>query len=251
MHIMKTIPGLAVIIGALGRVRKYKKPIDTARAAGEVEKEQALILEACQQWSAEVAEGLDIQFHVIHPENLPEKGPVVFISNHQSYADILAFLSVVQKHQVAFIAKDALEKIPILGQWVVRIRGIFIRRGDVRASLATINEGVSYLQAGFSLVIFPEGTRSHSSAMGEFKPGSFKLATKAKVPLVPVTINGGYRSYEEPGYVKKGNTIDVLVHPPVDTAALDRHQLAELPQQVETIIRNGLAELTDEAWRHG
>ena len=101
----------------------------------------------------------------------------------------------------------ALSKIPIFGKWVTRIRGIYIHRGDARASLKTINEGVEYLKQGFSLVIFPEGTRSRSSAMAEFKHGSFKLATKARVPIVPVTLNGGYHTYEETGKVTKGMPI--------------------------------------------
>ena len=243
MNIIKNLPSLSIIIRALLRVRKYKGSIDRARTEGDIEKEQALILKACQLWSAEVTEKLDIKINVIHPENLPERGPVVFISNHQSYADILAFLYVIKNHQIGFIAKESLEKIPVFGAWVKRIRGIFIRRGDTRASLATIKEGVSYLNEGFSLVIFPEGTRSRSSQMNKFKAGSFKLATKARVPIVPVTINGGYQIYETPGYVKKGNTIDFLVHEPIATAGLDRQQLADLPEQIEEIVREGLKSL--------
>ena len=81
--------------------------------------------------------------------------------------------------------------------------------------------------------------------MASFKAGSFKLATKARVPLVPISLNGGYHTYEESGYIKKGNTIDFLVHKPIDTASMDRHQIGELHQQVEDIIREGLKTLTE------
>lgn len=244
MKIIKNLPALTTIVIALMGVKKYKKIIDQAKAAGDIQKEQSAILAACQQWSSQIVDKLEIKINVIHEENLPKQGPVVFISNHQSYADILTFLYVIKNHQVSFIAKDSLEKIPVFGSWVKRIRGIYIRRGDARASLATINEGASYLKEGFSLVIFPEGTRSQSSQMATFKAGSFKLATKARVPIVPITINGGYRTYEGPGYVKKGTSIDFLVHEPVNTANLDRHQLALLPGQIEDTVRQGLETLT-------
>ena len=159
---------------------------------------------------------------------------------------ILSFLYNIKNHQVAFIAKDSLGKIPIFGKWVLRIRGIYIHRGDARASLKTINEGVDYLKQGFSLVIFPEGTRSQSSELGEFKPGSFKLATKSRVPVVPVTLNGGYHTFEERGAVTKGCHIDFMVHEPILTKDMSRQELAELPHRVEEIIRGGLEILTAE-----
>ena len=79
--------------------------------------------------------------------------------------------------------------------------------------------------------------------MGEFKAGSFKLATKARVPIVPITLNGGYHLYEDQEYIRKGQTIDVLVHPPIETADMSRQELAEVPKKVEAMIREGLEQL--------
>ena len=247
MKLFDNISGLSIIGSGMAKLGPNKKAIEKARAEGDVKTEQAEILKACQIWSNHIVERMQVDICVIHEENLPKNGPVVFIANHQSYADILTFLYIVKNHQVAFIAKDNLEKIPFFGKWVERIRGIYIHRGDARASLATINEGVEYLKQGFSLVIFPEGTRSRSSEMGEFKHGSFKLATKAKVPIVPVTLNGGYHTFEDHGAVTRGQHIDVLVHPPIETKDMSRQELAELPAQVEAIIRAGLAELVQQS----
>lgn len=243
MKLLDNMSGILTIAGGMSKLKSQKLAIEKARAEGDLETEQAQILEACQIWSSHIIEKMDIDYKVINPENLPKQGPVVFIANHQSYADILSFAYNIKNHQVSFIAKDNLAKIPVFGKWILRIRGIFIQRGDARASLRTINEGVDYLKQGFSLVIFPEGTRSRSSQMGEFKAGSFKLATKAKVPVVPITLDGGYRTYEERGAVTKGCHIDFMVHPPIETKDMSRAELAELPQRVETIIRNGLETL--------
>lgn len=75
--------------------------------------------------------------------------------------------------------------------------------------------------------------------MGPFKPGSFKLATKAKAPIVPVTINGSYHVFEEKGYVQP-SVISVTIHPPVETRNLSRRDLSGVEAAVEETIRSAL-----------
>src|SRR5699024_1808110 len=89
-----------------------------------------------------------------------------------------------------FIAKVELTKFPIVSQWMKEMKCIFMDRSDRRQSLQSIKEGINILKNGHSMVIFPEGTRSKSDAMGEFKAGSMTLATKSGVPIVPITISG-------------------------------------------------------------
>ena len=243
MKLIDNIAGFNAIAGAVLSVGRYRKTIDAAKAAGDFDREREEIIKATNEWGAKVVKYFQADVNIINPENMPLSGPVVYICNHQSYADILTFFYVIRNHQVSFIAKDALGKIPVFGGWILKTRGICIHRGDARASLQTINEGVEYLKQGFSLVIFPEGTRSRSSQMGEFKPGSFKLATKARVPIVPVTIDGGYKTFEEHGVMTKGAHIDFMVHPAIETAGLSRQELAELPKKVEDIVRGGLEDI--------
>lgn len=243
MKIIDNISGFNAIAGAVMSVGKYRKTIDAAREAGDFDKEREEIIKASNEWGSKVVDYFEADINIINAENLPDHGPVVYICNHQSYADILTFFYVIRKHQASFIAKDALKKIPLFGGWVTRTRGIYIQRGDARASLQTIKQGAEYLKQGFSLIIFPEGTRSRSSEMAAFKPGSFKLATKARVPIVPVTINGGYKTFEERGVMTKGVHIDFMVHPAIETAGLSRQELAELPQKVEAIVRSGLEDI--------
>ncbi|MBR6528537.1 MAG: 1-acyl-sn-glycerol-3-phosphate acyltransferase [Firmicutes bacterium] len=218
---------------------KYQKRIDEAKAKGNKEEERQAIYEVSKFWSNKIVNWLGLEINVVNPENLPEEGPVVYVANHQSYGDVIPFLHVT-KHQVGFIAKDSLERFPVFADWVLRIRSLFIKRGDARTSLGTINEGASLVKEGFSLVIFPEGTRSQSSQMADFKPGALKLATKAKAVVVPVTIKDSYKMFEETGVVKKGTKLDFIVHEPIDTSKLDRKELAELGERVEEIVRSGL-----------
>ncbi|MBR5516842.1 MAG: 1-acyl-sn-glycerol-3-phosphate acyltransferase [Firmicutes bacterium] len=217
----------------------YKNRIEKAVKEGDKEGERQAIYDVSKYWSAKIVKFLNLEINVVNPENLPEEGPVVYVANHQSYADVIPFLAVC-KHQVGFIAKDSLERFPVFADWVLRIRSLFIKRGDARTSLGTINEGANMVKDGYSLVIFPEGTRSHCSEMADFKPGALKLATKAKAVVVPVTIRDTYKLFEETGTVKKNRKIDFVVHQPIDTSKLDRKELAELGDTVEAIVRSAL-----------
>ncbi len=239
MKLLNNLAGLRIISGAIFSVRKYINPISEAKYNGDVAGEKELIVTAAKAWSNKVLKALDIEINVINPENFPQDGPVVYVANHQSYADIFTFLHAVP-HQVGFIAKSELNKIPGFNQWIERIRSVFIKRDDVRSSLNTINEGAELVKKGFSLVIFPEGTRSGHHEMAHFKPGALKLATKAQAVVIPVTLEGGYRTFEEKGEIVKGAHIDMVVHEPIDTSILSRQELAELSNRVENTIREGL-----------
>ncbi len=218
---------------------KYAASIDAARESGDIEEEKRLIYEVEKTWSRMIIDRFKMNINIIGRENLPEKGPVVFISNHQGYADIIAIFHLAP-FQMSFISKEENKKVPKLGKWIQRSRGMFIERGDSRASLRTIRQGVEYLNQGFSLCIFPEGTRSRGAGAGEFKAGSFKLAAKAGVPIVPLTIDGSYRFFEEKSRPVKGTSFDVTVHPAIDCGALSREELRALPSKVEDIIKSAL-----------
>lgn len=232
--------GLALTIAkAFVGLGEYRRRIDNARAIGDKEEEKKAIFEACNHWSDKIVKYLNLDINVVNPENLPKDGPVVYVANHQSYADIVPFVNVLN-HQVGFIAKEDLSMIPVFADWVARIRSLFIKRGDARASLDTINEGADLVKNGYSLVIFPEGTRSHSNKMAKFKPGALKLATKAKAVIVPVTIRNSYKVFEETGTATKNVKMDFIVHEPIDTSMLDRKELAVLSDRIEEIIRSAI-----------
>ena len=239
MKLLNNILGLGYIAYTLFTIRRYKKLIERLKQEGRKEEQRQAIAEVCHIWSDKVAKHFKTNIKVINPENLPEEGPCVYVSNHQSYADILVLLNVI-KHQTGFIAKEELASIPVFSKWILRIGSLFILRGDARESLKTISEGVDMIKDGYSLVIFPEGTRSRGGQMGEFKPGSLKLATKAKTVVDPLTINGSYKMYEEPGQITKNVTIEITVHRPVDTSQMDRKELAGLSEVLEETIKNAL-----------
>ncbi|SHI45600.1 1-acyl-sn-glycerol-3-phosphate acyltransferase [Clostridium cavendishii DSM 21758] len=176
---------------------------------------------------------------VLGKENIPKDEPVVFISNHQGNFDIALLMSYIDKPK-GYVAKVEMLKVPVLRSWMEYMHCIFLDRSNVRKSLKTILEGIEILKAGQSLVIFPEGTRSKSDKIGEFKAGSFKLATKAKVPIVPITINGSYKLMEGNNNKIKPADVEVYVHPMIKTSNLSKEEIDKLPDTVKEIIKSKL-----------
>ena len=242
MKIIRNIPNGAKLFRSVSIFNNYLGEIDELRQAGKKEEERALLAKATGQWVNKVMDLFDITINIRGKENIPMDRPCVFYANHQGYADIVVMLKATEGKQIGFIAKDSLEKLPYFGKWIRALHGVFIKRGDAKAALRSIQAGVNELKDGYSLVIFPEGTRSHGHEMGEFKAGSFKLATKAKVPVVPVTIDGSYHMFEDRSIITSGAEVNMIIHPPIETADLDRKEASELYTRVENIIREGLKE---------
>ncbi|MDR2355131.1 MAG: 1-acyl-sn-glycerol-3-phosphate acyltransferase [Clostridiales Family XIII bacterium] len=238
---LRNLPFVVWLFAQLRRLRGFRRNIAKYRASGEAELERREILRATVVWGDDIRRKLRVDLRTEGETNLPD-GPVVFVSNHESYADIPLFCAVIRDKQFGFVAKRNLSKLPVFGKWIADIRSIFIEREDARASLKSIEEGVALLRRGFSLVVFPEGTRSKGGPPGAFKKGSLRLATKPGVTVVPVTHTGCYKIFEESGTIRPGMRVRFCIHPPIETAGMSKQEAAALAETVESTIRAKLAE---------
>jgi 1-acyl-sn-glycerol-3-phosphate acyltransferase len=138
---------------------------------------------------------------------------------------------------VGFISKIELEKIPLLHMQMKDINCLFLDRSDDRKALKTILKAIELVKGGQSMFIFPEGTRSKEE--GKFLPfhaGSFKIATKAKAPIVPVTIVGTGDILEDHFPRIKAAPVVVEFGKPIETAEMGRDEQKELPDRVRNLI---------------
>lgn len=146
-------------------------------------------------------------------ENIPE-GPVLFVSNHRSYFDILVIHTTCKKC-AGFVAKKEMEKFPLLNWWMQDIGCLFLDRKDLRSGIQMIKDGVGLIQGGQSVVICPEGTRNQKKEMLPFKEGSLKMAEKADCPIVPIALIDTDQLLEvREGFHIKGANVKVVYGEP-------------------------------------
>lgn len=218
----------------IGTMGKYIKLIWLKRNSTP-EKIDKFVFESGKKWADFVIRTVGAQIYIDGIENIPQ-GNCLFVANHQGNLDIPIFLSIIDK-PLGFVAKKELEKAPILSSWMRQLHCIFMDRDNVRESVKSINEGIEYLKSGYSMVIFPEGTRSKSSNVGEFKKGSMKFALKSKVPIVPVAIDGSYRAFEEHNRIRKCS-VKVIIGKPIYTEELSREDQNNLSIIIKNMIQN-------------
>lgn len=156
-------------------------------------------------------------------ENIPEEA-CLYVGNHCSYFDIITAGGVIPDG-VGFVAKDSLKKVPGLSDWMTLIHCLFLNRSDIKEGLKTILMGVDYIKDGYSMFIFPEGTRHTEGEPGEFKGGSLKMAQRAKAPVVPVAISGSRDIYENnSGFKIKPGTVYITFGTPFKFSDLTKDQ---------------------------
>lgn len=166
----------------------------------------------------------------------------MFVANHNSWMDIPFVGAAIGWRNYKFVAKNEMEKVPILGQAIVLAKSVLVDRTDRRSQLQTLKLGMQCLKDDVPLVTFPEGTRSKSGRMQDFKNGAFKMAHKTKSPVVPLSIVGSGKIMP-PGWIfpcqPGGAFARVVVHPPIES---DDKTEAELAIAVRKSVASGLPE---------
>ena len=244
MNILQAIPFGAFILSTLPPIEKHRREIDRARAEGRDADEQEWIRLAENYWGPRLYSHWGVNIERTDESSLPPGG-ALFVSNHEGYGDIPGFMYAIRDKQFGFVAKEELAKIPIFAKWIVRIRSIMLLREDPRVAVRVFAEGEDMLKRGFSLVIFPEGTRAKGQGMRPFAKGSLRMALRTGVPIVPVATHGSWECFEEHGYPRPG-VVRFHVFPHIETAGLAKTDEGVLSEQVETLIRAKLEEWRQE-----
>ncbi|MBQ8144109.1 MAG: 1-acyl-sn-glycerol-3-phosphate acyltransferase [Butyricicoccus sp.] len=201
---------------------------------GEIERADNLTKKFVRNWARRMLKMAGARVTVEGAENVPE-GAAVYIGNHTSYFDIPLMLTYVGEPR-GFMAKIESDKIPGIRTWMRRLHCLFVDRSSAASGATVLREGEKMLREGYSLTIFPEGTRSKTGELLEFKPGAFRIATMAKAPIVPVTIMGARAMMEDNGNRITSGDVKIVIHPAIDTASLSRPEIRTLPETVRDII---------------
>ena len=182
----------------------------------------------------------NVNVHGYGLENLPKESGYIMYPNHQGLFDVMGLVHLNPTPFTVVIKKEAYD-VFMLRQIIQTMGGLFMDREDPKQGLKVINEVAAQVKEGRNYLIFPEGTRSkNGNKLGEFKSGSFKAATKAKCPIVPMAIIDCYLPFDTNSIRK----VDVQIHvlPPIPYEEYQGMKTAEIADMVKARIEKVIAE---------
>lgn len=129
-----------------------------------------------------------VRIHLSGEDKIPE-GRWLLVCNHRSGFDPVLTIWALRKYDLAFVAKPSIMEIPVIGKFAHKICCMAIDREDDRAALRTILGAADLIKNDVtSFGIYPEGKRNTGEGLLPFRNGAFKIAQKAKVPIVVMTV---------------------------------------------------------------
>lgn len=174
-------------------------------------------------------------------ENIPRQGGVLLVSNHASLLDPV-IIGAAASRILHYLGEDTYFYIPCFGWLLTQLNGFPVKRGS--PDRKALKEALSRLQAGKALLVFPEGTRSTTGALGEIKKGASFIIHHANVPVIPVFIQGSRRFMPRGAKFIRPAKVSVTFGPPIDFTALERiDQKQALYQRMTERIRQAILDL--------
>ena len=175
------------------------------------------------------------QTHHVHPDVDPNT-QYIFIQNHTSHLDHVAMYTATP-HFKQGIELESHFHYPFYG-WFMKARGTIPVPEDRRRALLTLLRGVrAEVEAGHSILCFPEGHRTLTGRVGPFEDGLFHIAIRLGVPVVPVAVTSLYEvMHKGLRIIRPGNEIVVYVEKPIPTEGLTRQALPGLRDLVRDVI---------------
>jgi 1-acyl-sn-glycerol-3-phosphate acyltransferase len=186
-------------------------------------------------WARGLAWFWGVELSVYGAENMPLGQSYVVMSNHASYADIVA-LFIALPAIPGFVAKRELMRVPFLAAALRAGGHVILDRGSRNSARAALDSAAAEVRAGRSVLIFPEGTRSDADSIGSFKSGGFHLAKSAGVPIVPVGLRGTGAVGPRQSLLFWPGKVEVHIGAPLAPEVVAQQQLGALVQQVRYSI---------------
>ena len=172
-------------------------------------------------WGRVILRSLFIPVTVEGCENLERDQSYVFVANHQGAFDIFLIYGYL-KRNFKWMMKYQLKKIPFFGYACVRSHQIFVDKRGPSKVRKTYEQAREILKEGYSVTVFPEGARTFTGHMAQFRKGAFALADELQLPVVPLTINGSFDIMPRTSRWAAWHPMKLTIHEPIETSKAGR-----------------------------
>lgn len=170
--------------------------------------------------------------------HLDDNTSYVFVANHQSAYDIFTIYGYLG-HNFRWMMKQSLRKMPLIGYSCEKSKQIYVDTSSPSATRHTMEEAEKRLAGGMSIVVFPEGARTHTGKIRRFKKGAYRLAMEFNLPVVPITINGAFDVMPRFKKLPHWGTITLTIHEPI-VAPAEGHDLQNVMDESFNRISSAL-----------
>ncbi|HMK34069.1 MAG TPA: lysophospholipid acyltransferase family protein [Desulfomonilaceae bacterium] len=192
-----------------------------------------------RMWNCIVAKCMGLTFTISGADKIVPGESYIITPNHQGFADILA-LFVNLPIPFRWVIKKELLKIPLFGRALGATGAICLDRSDRERSVKSLQEGAQKLAKGWSVLIYPEGTRSPDGLLHPFKKGAFMLAVHTGMPILPVTCNGAFKIMPKKTLLFRPGHVTLTIGDPIRTTGLTENSVLELIEATWQAINGNL-----------
>ena len=169
----------------------------------------------------------------------------VMVANHQSFLDILVLFRLFRHFK--WVSKAEMFRIPCIGWNMTLNRYVKLRRGSPESIARMMDACARHLAEGSSVMIFPEGTRSPDGRLKPFKHGAFTLAQRARVPLLPIVVEGTAPALPKHGFVLRGrHAIRIRILPEIPVERVTGASIQALTSETRDVFLRELGQTPDE-----
>lgn len=187
---------------------------------------------------------LNIDYRILGAENIPGV-PCVILSKHQSAWETIVLQRIFTR--TSYVYKKELHWLPFFGWGLALMPFVAIDRGAGKEALSQVaTRGKQRLDEGYSVIIFPEGTRVAPGAKKRYKVGGAYLAAQSGAPAVPVALNAG-EFWRRKAFIKHPGVVTVSIGPAIDPAGLSPE---EINQRVEAWIENEMRRISPHLYQN-
>lgn len=234
---LSVIPRLALAaLGAVGATLLIAPPLCVVSLIPG-SRRLTFLMSRC--WSWIVIKSMRLTFSLYGADKAVPGQSYIITPNHQSNADILGLLLILPL-PFRWVVKKELLRIPLFGWALARTGAISLNRADRSQSVQSLQKGTQQIDQGWSVLIYPEGTRSVDGHLLPFKKGAFMMAVQTGIPILPVTSNGAHEVMPKKSILFRPGHITVTLGDPIETQGLTEKDVPELMQRTHDAINKNL-----------